>query len=206
VDDVGTGVRETKRVQTRLALCRAAIELATEAGAPEAVTVDAIAERAGTSRRTFFNYFPSKEAAFVRPLYDVGAHFATALAARADDEPVWEAIRAALLSALSTPEADPGLIADIEAFLTTLPAIVLTTEAHTDGEPSALELHGMAKDSIARLTGSDPDRDIYAQLTLEATGLALRVAARAWSATGGDPRTHVDTVVDMLRDGIRPSH
>lgn len=198
------GTRETNRVRTRLALSRAAIELAAEAGGPEDVTVDAIAERAGTSRRTFFNYFPGKDAAFVRPLYDMGARYAAALTERPDGETPWEAIRGALHSTLAAPEADPDLLAEIEAFVLTAPSIVLTTEAHMADEPSAAQLHRTSKAQIARLTGGDPDRDVYAQLVYEAAGMALRVAGRTWSAAGGDPHTHVDTVVDMLRDGIRP--
>ncbi|MCP2255010.1 transcriptional regulator, TetR family [Prauserella aidingensis] len=200
------GVRETKRVQTRLALCRAAVDLATEAGGAEDVTVDAITERAQTSRRTFFNYFPTKEAAFVWPLYALTAAFTDAFTERPDDEPVWEALRSALYAALTAPEADPELIAAVDALVTASPAMVLATEAYATSEPSAPDLHRRAKAHVARLTGGDPDRDVYPQLVLEAAGMALRVAGRAWVARGGDPRHHVDTVVDMLRDGIRPSH
>ncbi|MBB3663975.1 MULTISPECIES: TetR family transcriptional regulator [Prauserella salsuginis group] len=200
------GLRETKRVQTRLALCRAAVDLATEAGGTEEVTVEAIAERAQTSRRTFFNYFPTKDAAFVRPLYALGAAFTHALAERPDGEPAWEAVRHALHAALTVPEADPALIAAADALVTASPAMVLTTEAHAPDEPSAPELLRRGKAHIARLTGGDPDRDVYPQLVLETAGVALRVASRTWAARGGDPRGHVDTVVDLLRDGIRPQH
>ncbi|GAA1215812.1 TetR family transcriptional regulator [Prauserella alba] len=200
------GIRETKRVQTRLALCRAAIDLATEAGGTEEITVDAIAERARTSRRTFFNYFPTKDAAFVRPLYALAAAFTHALTERPDGEPAWEAVRHALHAAMTAPEADPALIAAADALATASPSMVLATEAHAPGEPSAADLLRQGKAHIARLTGGDPDRDVYPQLVLETAGAALRVASRTWVAQGGDPGRHVDTVVDLLRDGIRPQH
>jgi AcrR family transcriptional regulator len=54
-------LREQKKLKTRDALVQAAFELFLEQGF-EATSVDAIALRAEVSRRTFFRYFPSKEA------------------------------------------------------------------------------------------------------------------------------------------------
>lgn len=56
------GLREQKKAKAREALGRAALDLFTQNGF-ESTTVDAIAERAGVSRRSFFRYFPSKESA-----------------------------------------------------------------------------------------------------------------------------------------------
>lgn len=53
-------LRERQRLQTLQEIHRAAVELVERDGLAEA-TVDAIADRAGISRRTFFNYFASKE-------------------------------------------------------------------------------------------------------------------------------------------------
>src|SRR5919206_78804 len=57
-----TGLRERKKVATREGLHEAAVQLAVEQGI-DRVTVEAIADRAGVSRRTFSNYFASKEEA-----------------------------------------------------------------------------------------------------------------------------------------------
>lgn len=56
------GLRELKKRQTRMAMHRAALELVVEHGL-SAVTAQMIAERAGVSTRTFFNYFTSKDEA-----------------------------------------------------------------------------------------------------------------------------------------------
>ncbi|GIE85952.1 TetR/AcrR family transcriptional regulator [Actinoplanes regularis] len=57
------GLRERKKLATRMALHEAAVRLAAERGADN-VTIDAIAEAAGVSRRTFTNYFANKEEVF----------------------------------------------------------------------------------------------------------------------------------------------
>lgn len=58
------GLREKKRRQTRDAIERAAITLVDERGY-DGVTVEFICNRADISQGTFFNYFPTKDAAIV---------------------------------------------------------------------------------------------------------------------------------------------
>jgi AcrR family transcriptional regulator len=61
-DEAATGLRERKKAATRLAIERAAVDIAYDQGY-EAATAEAIAARAGVSLRTFFNYFSSKDVA-----------------------------------------------------------------------------------------------------------------------------------------------
>lgn len=58
------GLRERKRRATRAAIERAAITLVDERGY-DAVTVADMCQRADVSQGTFFNYFPTKDAAIV---------------------------------------------------------------------------------------------------------------------------------------------
>src|SRR3954451_6776111 len=59
-EPVTSRLRERKKLATRLALHEAALRLVAERGL-DGVSVDAIAERAEVSPRTFFNYFSSKD-------------------------------------------------------------------------------------------------------------------------------------------------
>jgi AcrR family transcriptional regulator len=58
------GLRERKRAATRSALVDAARALCAERGFSH-WTVEELCQEVGISRRTFFNYFPTKEAAFL---------------------------------------------------------------------------------------------------------------------------------------------
>jgi AcrR family transcriptional regulator len=60
----GSGLRERKRAATRLAIAEAARLLTARRGV-NGFTVEEVCERAGISRRTFFNYFPTKEDAIL---------------------------------------------------------------------------------------------------------------------------------------------
>ncbi|WP_337062770.1 TetR/AcrR family transcriptional regulator [Kineococcus sp. G2] len=64
-------LRERRRAETTAAVARAALDLACERPWAE-VTVDDVAARSGVSRRTFFNYFPSKDEALLHfaPAWD----------------------------------------------------------------------------------------------------------------------------------------
>ncbi|MFF1827898.1 TetR/AcrR family transcriptional regulator [Paenarthrobacter sp. NPDC058040] len=63
------GLRERKRVATRLAITAVARNLTAERGL-NGYTVEEVCEDAGISRRTFFNYFHSKEDAVIGAFSD----------------------------------------------------------------------------------------------------------------------------------------
>ena len=89
-----TGLRERKKLATRLALHEAALRLVAERGL-DAVSVDDIADRADVSPRTFFNYFASKDRRRPRPRPGPrrGSRSTAFLARPADETPVAGAAR-----------------------------------------------------------------------------------------------------------------
>src|SRR3984957_14095381 len=85
-------LRERKKLATRRLLRRAAIELVAERGLAN-VTVEDIAEAAGVSPRTFFNYFPSKEAVLFGGYEERAAALRDRVAARSPGSPAIDVLR-----------------------------------------------------------------------------------------------------------------
>jgi AcrR family transcriptional regulator len=85
------GLRERKKAATRQALHEAALRLATEHGIDN-VTVEAIADVAMVSRRTFSNYFSSKEEALFHADRVFTQRLVALVHARPDAEPPWTAL------------------------------------------------------------------------------------------------------------------
>src|SRR6188472_1015635 len=87
------GLRERKKEATRRALHEAAVRLTVEHGLDE-VTVEAIADAAGVSRRTFSNYFGGKEDALLYGGEQRMRSMLEAFEARPPEESSWTALRA----------------------------------------------------------------------------------------------------------------
>jgi AcrR family transcriptional regulator len=91
------GIRERNRVRTQGQLAEAALQLFLAKGFDE-TTVDEVAERAGVSRRTFFRYFDSKEAAFFANQEERLESFRVLLEERTASESALLSVRRACLS------------------------------------------------------------------------------------------------------------
>jgi AcrR family transcriptional regulator len=88
-------LRERKKQLTRRLLRRAAFDLVAERGLSN-VTVEDIATAADVSPRTFFNYFPSKEAALFGGDPDRAAELRERVASGAPGRPALDALRVVL--------------------------------------------------------------------------------------------------------------
>ncbi len=187
--DTATGLRERKKAQTTAALVDAAYALVAQRGLA-AVTADAVAERAGVSRRTFFNYFPSIEAALVRGIRD----FLTDLGERIEERPMDEPIMDALEDMIALP-ADRHFLERI-----------LQLAAVGTAEPQAKDvLHSALMDwmtwFIAHLQERLPDADeLYAVHLATAIVAAAQAAIIVWAerTDRGLGRESVEEFSDLL--------
>src|SRR6478672_1586936 len=99
--------RELNKTATRQAITDAAHGLLRDKG-PGNFTVEDIAEAAGISRRTFFNYFSSTEAAIASVTHGFLDSALEQFRRRPADEPILESARAALVAL-----ADPMTVAPL---------------------------------------------------------------------------------------------
>ncbi|MER6351219.1 TetR/AcrR family transcriptional regulator [Streptomyces sp. NPDC001634] len=102
------GLREIKKQQTRTAIADAALTLFMEHGFDQ-VTVAQVAQHAGVSTNTVFNYFPAKEDLFFDRQAEVEGHLATLVRDRPPGACPVEIIRDDLLSALQQDDPMLGL-------------------------------------------------------------------------------------------------
>lgn len=88
--------RERKKARTRETLAEVSLQLFLGRGF-EATTADDIATASGISRRTFFRYFPTKEAAFFAPQEEYLRTFRRMIAEPLPDEDGFQTARRCLL-------------------------------------------------------------------------------------------------------------
>jgi AcrR family transcriptional regulator len=167
------GLRERKKAATRQALHDAAVRLATEHGL-DRITVEAIADDAGVSRRTFSNYFGSKEEALMYGDFRRVQSLIASVCARPADERPWTALTCAAAEFnRQLGDLDPQMVARGQLLRThpTLLAAQVQTFAAVERE--------LAAEISARMTEPDP-RGVRARMTAATFLLALRVSLNIW--------------------------
>jgi AcrR family transcriptional regulator len=190
MDPSTPGLRERKKLETRLALARAAMRLFEERGY-SATSIDDIAAAANVSRRTFFRYFASKDEVLI---VDPGGKLEAlhvALAEGPSEESTIEALRRGI-RALATAYYDPELVR-AEARLSDLePTMAAAALAYQVRWEEAL-----AREVAADLR-VDIDSDPRPRIVAHAVVAILRAAVATWLAAGavGDPADEVVRTFD----------
>ncbi len=167
------GLRERKKLATRREIGGVALWLAVQRGL-ENVTVEEIAAAANVSPRTFNNYFSSKLEAILALNIDRAALIGATLCERPADEPLWDAITAAVLEHYETAPTPRGEWREGMRRVLLSPAMqgeYLKTNAAMQRSLAA---------AIAERTGLDADRDMLPVVLAGAVTTASQAAIRRW--------------------------
>lgn len=186
--DAQEGLRSRKRRETRARISSAALALFLEKGF-EATTVDEIAAAADISKRSFFDYFPSKEELISAWQDEFGVALAERIAARPAGEPMTRALEQAMTAAL-IEKFTPRSMAIVRLIHAT-PA--LASREHT----KYARLEQRLCEALALRYGPEV-RQKARLLAMVAIG-GMRVAGEAWQESG---RPGVDEA--FVREIFRP--
>jgi AcrR family transcriptional regulator len=187
----GAGLRERKKLETKDALAFAALRLAVERGL-ENVRVQDITDAANVSRRTFTNYFSSKEEAIASRDDDRFARAAEALLDRPAGEPLADSLAEVFAAQY---QAAAGMDR-----ARVVPIRMLMSSPALQGEALKIQAQaeGLLAQVIAGRTGADPHRDLNPHVLAAAVMAVVRAATGHWMATGG-----TGSLPDLIRQAIR---
>lgn len=188
------GLRERKKHRTRMDTHVAALELVADHGLG-GVTVEMIAERAGVSARTFFNYWPTKEAAILGVRTEDDQRLMQLLRARPADEDARTALRAALTEIVKTVPGDPALRA--------LKKTVMARNPHLHGM-SIGAMHSTQAALVEALTEriDAPDAHDRAVVLVQIGFAAVRSAFSLSMANGTAIVPEYERVIGMIDEGV----
>jgi AcrR family transcriptional regulator len=202
-----TSLRERKKLATRRSLRRHALDLVAQRGFMH-VTVEDIAEAADVSPRTFFNYFPSKEAALFGADPERVAALRERVLHQAPGEPALSALRQVLVAEARVVTNELGELGGDPLDMLRRMKIV-RADPHLRAAQSAhmANIEGALAEALAERLGTDPARDPYPALLASVATGAIRATTVFWASSGGayplDQLT--DRAFQALADGL-PEH
>lgn len=188
--------REGRRVETWIAIHQAAATLASRDGLAHA-TVNAIAEKAGISRRTFFNYFPTKEDAVL----GLGPPEVPAMALadfQASDRDILSGLVHLMLAvSLSITRVAPDS-SQRRQMIEQLPELRLRIQHHTRAAESLVEPFLIEK------LGIEPgDDDTTVQALQMLAGTIVRFAFSRYSNHSDITTANVDSAIESFRNILK---
>jgi AcrR family transcriptional regulator len=202
--DVAASRRERKKSQTRRALRRAALLLAVERGY-DGFTIHDVADAADVSTRTFFNYFPSKDAAIVG--HDPGRNerLSRQLIDRPSNERPLTALRAVLLSHTEVIQHEARQV-DLrpETRQRVMRVVMADRNLFAAYVADMASLEASLTDALARRLAVDPALDPYPGIVVAASVATLRSVLVHWGLKGatGDIAAKASRALDILANGL----
>ena len=204
VADPPVSLRERKKLATRRQLRRAALELVGERGLAN-VTVEDIAEAADVSPRTFFNYFPSKEAVLFGGEPDRAAALRDRVARLAPGAPAVEVLRTVMAQDAEAGAAELRLLGgDPADWLRRMK--VARTDPHVRAAQAAhmATIERAIGEGLATRLGTDLDTDPYPWVLAAAAVGVVRACMAFWAGSGGavQPGRLVEQAFQALAEGL----
>jgi AcrR family transcriptional regulator len=178
-------LRERKKLATRRALRRVALDLIAERGFSQ-VTVEDIAAAADVSPRTFFNYFPSKEAALFGTDPDRVAALRARVLGEAPGQPALDALRMVLATEARTVTQEAGeLDGDPAEWLRRMKAVRADPQLRAAQAGHMALLECALTEALAERLGTDPERNPYPALLAGVAAAVIRATTIFWATSGG---------------------
>ncbi|WP_329430700.1 TetR/AcrR family transcriptional regulator [Streptosporangium sp. NBC_01495] len=197
---ITAGLRERKKAETRQAVHEAALRLTAEHGL-EHVTVEAIADAANISRRTFSNYFASKEDALLYGDEQRIRLLVERIRTRPAEESAWRALHGAVRDSygeVGGPEREWAIRARLAKRHPSLLARQLASHANLERELAQV---------IAERGDCGDDGDDGAatrpRVMAAAFLVAMRIATHMWTDEQ-ESRPLVEIMDDVLDEMARP--
>jgi AcrR family transcriptional regulator len=197
-------LRERKKLATRRELRREALRLIAERGYSN-VTVEEIAEAANVSPRTFFNYFPTKEAALFGADPEPAAAAREAILSELPGEPVLTVLRAIMTrQARTVVEEFAELGGEPLEWLARMRAARVDPHLHAAHGAQMAAIERSLAEAIAQRIGTTLEQDPYPGLLAAITTGVFRSSMSFWASTGGTvPLEHiVDRAFQSLAAGL----
>jgi AcrR family transcriptional regulator len=192
-----TGLRERKKRETRRAINLAALDLVEEKGF-STVTTEEIAARAGVSPRTFFNYFPSKEAAVIGTTGEELESYAAALEVPVDGESPIASLRRILAGMLAPESIDRALRARRRRILLGEPSLAPALVGNN------LIIENALTSALERRLGLEPGASLEPRLTVAVAVAAVRACIEHQQAGGsGRLEANIDRAFALMGAGLR---
>ncbi len=208
----GTGIaslagrRERKKRATRLALRAAAVRLVAERGYAH-VTVEDIAEAVDVSVRTFFNYFPDKEAAVVGDDPETMAAMREQLLALPAELSPLEALREVLLGHMQdVAEEMAELGEDHDSWIARFAALRCQPEVLAEHARKLVATEEYLAQAMLERLGGDERLAAYAALVTSSALAVARAAGMLWGRGGGSTSIVElgGAAFDLLAAGLSP--
>jgi len=197
-------LRERKKLATRRELRRVALRMIAERGYSN-VTVEEIAEAANVSPRTFFNYFPTKEAALFGADPELAEATRDAIVRQSPGEPVLTVLRALMRNRAAEVASEfAELGGDPLEWLARMKAARTDPHLHAAHAAQMAAIERSLAEAIAQRLGATLECDPYPGLLASIATGVFRSSMSFWATSGGTVPLEqlVDRAFVALADGL----